>query len=154
VEIPVPGVSALDHTADVGLEVVAPTLPELFLRGAKGAMWLVLERDAGADGAPAHPEPRILELAEESPEALFRAWLRALLLWEEMEEFVAADATLSLFPTPACGPPDGLGINLKARVEGIVDRGPRVREIKGVTLHGLTVKEVDGGWYGRVIFDV
>jgi SHS2 domain-containing protein len=32
--------------------------------------------------------------------------------------------------------------------------GPSVREIKGVTLHGLRVDQVEGGWRARVIFDV
>jgi SHS2 domain-containing protein len=29
-----------------------------------------------------------------------------------------------------------------------------VREIKGVTLHGLTAEPRGNGWYARVIFDV
>ncbi|MFO8173798.1 MAG: archease [Longimicrobiales bacterium] len=43
---------------------------------------------------------------------------------------------------------------LIARVEGVMDRGPRVREIKGVTLHDLKLERRGKGWYGRVIFDV
>jgi SHS2 domain-containing protein len=40
------------------------------------------------------------------------------------------------------------------KVEGYIDDGPRVREIKGVTLHGLQVERSGEGWTGTVIFDV
>jgi SHS2 domain-containing protein len=34
------------------------------------------------------------------------------------------------------------------------DTRPPIREIKGVTLHGLVAERRSGGWIGRVIFDV
>jgi len=178
-ELPVPGVTALDHTADIGLEIEAPSLPELFRRGALGAMWLVLEREPfeeareerrGQDqeagdsraGPPSGPlegsaglmETRPLELAEADLPSLFRAWLRTLLFWEETEGFVVRETDFSFSPVPLCTTPDGQAFGLNARVRGVVDQGPRVREIKGVTLHQLRVERVGGGWSGRVIFDV
>lgn len=36
-----PGVGPLDHTADVGIEVRAPTLPELFRRAVAGMLVLL-----------------------------------------------------------------------------------------------------------------
>jgi len=152
-DVPVEGVAALDHTADVGLDVEAPDLPELFRRGALGAMWLVLERQTAA-GPGRLPETRTLEMKEEDLASLFRSWLRALLYWAETEEFVTREVTLSLAPVPSCTSEDGLAFGLSARVEGIVDSGSRVREIKGVTLHGLRVEQTGRGWQGRVIFDV
>lgn len=184
-EIPVPGVRALEHTADVGLEVEGGNLQELFLRGSLGAMWLVLERGPGeldwpvgphrrdvgtapfsepmADGAlkasdsvraGSGEEVRTLGLSEEDLPALFRSWLRALLFWEETEGFVTVDASLAFLPVPVCSTPDGQAFGLEARVRGIRDHGPRVREIKGVTFHGLVVERQGEGWCGRVIFDV
>jgi len=152
-DVPVEGVVTLDHTADVGLDVEAPDLPELFRRGALGAMWLVLERQTVA-GPGRFPETRTLEMKSEDLASLFRSWLRALLYWEETEEFVTREVTLSLAPVPSCSSRDGLAFGLSARVEGIVDSGSRVREIKGVTLHGLRVEQTVRGWEGRVIFDV
>lgn len=152
-EVPVEGVVALDHTADVGLAVEGSDLPELFCRGAWGAMWLLLERDASR-GHPDPLEDRPLELVAEDLPALFRAWLRSLLFWEETEGFVMLRAALSFAPVPLCSAPTGQAFGLSARVEGFVDSGPRVREIKGVTLHGLKVERVEGRWLGRVIFDV
>lgn len=152
-EFPVPGVSGLEHTADVGLELEAPDLPELFRRGALGAMWLVLERDPVA-GPPDGTETRPLELVEADLGDLFRAWLKALLFWEERDGFVTRSVAVAMAPAPLCSSPDGQAFALSARVSGIVDSGPRVREIKGVTLHGLKVERGRGVWLGRVIFDV
>lgn len=154
-EIPVPGIRGLEHTADVGLEVEAPNLPELFRRGALGAMWLVLEREPGApEGLEVGMETRPLELVEEDLPALFRSWLRALLFWDETEGFVTREAALSFAPIPLCSAADGQAFGLTARIRGFTDPGPRVREIKGVTLHDLRLERVGKGWRGRVIFDV
>lgn len=163
-EVPVPGVSGLEHTADVGLEVDAPTLPELFRRGALGTMWLVLERETAGGDTPdvaattkaveAGLDTRMLELTEEDLSSLFRAWLRALLFWEATEGFVAREVAVSFAPVPLCSAPGGQAFRLTARVGGAVDAGPRVREIKGVTLHALVVERVGERWRGRVIFDV
>jgi SHS2 domain-containing protein len=154
-EIPVEGVRTIEHTADVGLEVVASTLPELFRRGALGAMWLVLEREVTGGEVAIHPSARRpLQLAEEDLPGLFRAWLRTLLFWEETEEFVTREAALTFAPVPMCSTADGQAFGLEARVAGVYDTGPRVREIKGVTLHDLRVERVGEGWRARVIFDV
>ena len=155
-EIPVPGVEGLEHTADVGLHLRALDLPQLFRRGALGAMWLVLERPTALAEKEweAGLEFRHLELVEEDLAALLRSWLRTLLFWEETEGFVTQDATLSFAPVPICGSTEGLAFGLTARVGGVLDPGPRVREIKGVTLHGLEVEREGDGWRGQVIFDV
>jgi len=157
-DIPVEGVRGLDHTADVGLEVEAPDLPELFRRAALGAVWLVLERAADGDVTNSADSTmagsRSVDLVDEDLGNLLRTWLRTVLLWAETEEFVTTRARLTLLPAPLCGSPDGLAFGLTAEVEGSIDRGPRVREIKGVTLHGLKVARVSDGWFARVIFDV
>ena len=149
-EMPVPGVRGLEHTADVGLEVEAPDLPELFRRAALGATWLVLEVEVGEGRA----EVRNLEMTEEDLPSLFRSWLRSILFWQETEGFAVTEAALSFAPAPLCSSPDGLAFGLRARVEGRMHPGPWVREIKGVTLHDLRVEKGEDGWYGRVIFDV
>jgi SHS2 domain-containing protein len=104
--------------------------------------------------APSVQEHRTLELVDEEISSLFRSWLRALLYWEETEGFVSRTVSISLAPIPLCSAPDGQAFGLTARVGGVVDTGPRVREIKGVTLHGLFVEREGEGWRGRVIFDV
>lgn len=149
-EIPVAGVTALDHTADVGLEAVAPSLPELFRRCALGTLWLVLESE------PQGGEVSVRRVEEEAEDldGLLRRWLRTLLFLHETEGFVTTDARVSVVPSaPKAGSPPP-GFLLRAEVEGRRGPWPPVREIKGVTFHGLEVAEGEGGWRARVIFDV
>jgi SHS2 domain-containing protein len=143
-------VTALEHTADVGMEIAAHDLPDLFSRAALGAMWLVLGRKARGQGR----EVRSLALVEPDLAALLRSWLRTLLFWQETEGFVVLEASLALNPEPTCSATDGQGFGLRARVTGCLDEGPYIREIKGVTFHGLMAEPRAPGWYGRVIFDV
>jgi SHS2 domain-containing protein len=157
-DTPIPGVRGLDHTADLGLEIRAPELSELFRRAALGAMWLVLERQpeqSKQDPLPTREgEERPVELAEEDLTTLLRSWLRTVLFWDETEGFVIVDSRLILLPTPLCNSPGGQAFGLRGEVVGRFDSGPRVREIKGVTLHGLRVECLESGWFGSVIFDV
>ena len=156
--IPVPGVRGMDHTADIGLEIRAPDLPDLFGRAALATLWLVLGRTSAdarsREGEGGELIRKSVELAEEDLSCLLRSWLRTVLLWEDTEGFVIFGTRLMLFPTPLCGAPDGQAFGLIGQVEGRLDEGSRVREIKGVTLHGLEVEETEEGWLGRVIFDV
>jgi SHS2 domain-containing protein len=156
--IPVPGVRGMDHTADIGLEIRAPDLPDLFGRAALATLWLVLGRTSAdarsGEGGGGELIRKSVELAEEDLSCLLRSWLRTVLLWEDTEGFVISGTRLMLLPTPLCGAPDGQAFGLMGQVEGRFDDGSRVREIKGVTFHGLEVEESEGGWLGRVIFDV
>jgi len=149
-DIPVAGVSALEHTADVGLEIVAKDLPQLFTRAALGAMWLVLERDGEGEGT----EVRSVALSEPDLPALLRSWLQTLLFWQETAGFVVSEASVAPTPEPSGSAPGGQAPGLRAQVKGCIDEGPRVREIKGVTYHGLALERRGGEWFGRVIFDV
>lgn len=133
------GVRALDHTADVGLEVEAGDFPELLARAALGMDWLLREA-----GPPPAEEERTLQVDGDDPPTLLRAVLRELLLWHELDGFAPASVEV----TEAS---DG---GVRARVRGGAPSAPPVREIKGVTLHGLAAGPRDGGWTGRVIFDV
>ena len=78
------------------------------------------------------------------PPALLRSFLRELLLWFELDGFAPSTVDVRLVS------PSGV----EARVRGGVPPEPPVREIKGVTLHGLAAEPRDGSWWGRVIFDV
>lgn len=171
---PVPGVLGLDHTADVGLTIRGADLPELFERAARGSLWLVLERepipdqgqvsDSGQEPGPGRAskegpagnsgEPRTVELVEEDLSLLLRSWLRTVLLWAETEGFVSTAYRIALVPAPLCGAPDGQAFGLRVSVSGVMDLGSRVREIKGVTFHGLEVERTSDGWRAQVIFDV
>jgi len=149
-----PGVVFLDHTADVGLDVAAPTLAELFTRTAAGMACLIhgADREDPEDREPTSPRAagptplaeRSLTLSAEDLPALLRAWLREILHWHEAEGLAVRDARFS-----ALGPTE-----LNASVTVSPDTDEPIREIKGVTLHGLAVEQGVEGWRSRVIFDV
>lgn len=136
---PPPGVEAFDHTADVGIRVAAPDLPELFRRAGLGAIWMALGQ------VPSEvSETRTLRLEEGDLDALLRSWVRELLYWQEVEGFAAGEIHV-------------LGVDqtrVEARIRGGNAPERPVREIKGVTWHGLSVEEAPGECRAQIIFDV
>lgn len=178
-----PGVRELEHTADLGVEVRAPSLEMLFHRAARGMMALIrgdgenetwegamrLDRGgervaagrgeevsaacppgAGRTGAVA-PAPREREeiergvdLEADDAAALMVAWLRELLYLHEVEDFSYRSSKFQRL--------DDRG--LRARVRGGRDPVSAVRELKGVTYHGLEVRREDDEWIARLIFDI
>jgi SHS2 domain-containing protein len=142
-EPPFPGVRALDHTADVGLEIEAPGLAELVARAALGLTWLLFDRAATG------PEVvRALEVGAATPEALLREVLRELLWWHEADGLSAVELN-----DVRIAEGEG-GLSLEATARLAADPAAPLREIKGVTLHGLVAEPRGADWHGRVIFDV
>ena len=147
------GVTFLDHTADVGFDVRAPTPAALFHAAALALLALLRgdeDGDAPATAAPAAaggaPRTRTLRLAAPDPARLLADWLRELLFLHEIERLDYDEAEFELLElAPPC------------RVHAVVALhagGRAVREIKGVTYHEIDLRPVDAGWSGRVIFDV
>jgi SHS2 domain-containing protein len=162
---PPQGVQPLDHTADVGLEVEASSLEELLVRAGQGALWLALGSTGGANAAGERPhgdrsglegrgvgETRTLSLEADDREGLLRSWTRELLYWAEVEDFVAYRVlSLEVEGGGDVGPDK---LTVRARLQGGPSLSQPIREIKGVTWHGLVVEERPEGWFARVIFDV
>ncbi|MFW6085408.1 MAG: archease [Gemmatimonadota bacterium] len=153
-------VREIEHTADLGMEVEAQTLDGLFRQAAVGMMELVradddAPRTAGertprteendADGADT---PLVRDIAIDLPKAgiadLLVRWLRELLYLQEVEGFVYGDVDFERLDA------SGLRSTVTARSHPT----PPIRELKGVTYHGLEVGREDGGWRARVIFDI
>ena len=141
-EAAVAGVRFLDYTADVGLEATAPEPHELFRRAALGMMHLLVQR------LPEPVQQRTTTLAASDLPALLRNLLRRLLHWHE-DGFTVAELEVTSLARDSQG-----RWTLSARGSGGPQDEPPLREIKGVTLHGLVAEQRDGSWYGRVIFDV
>jgi SHS2 domain-containing protein len=139
---PVSSFEPIDHTADVGYRLAAPTLPELFAVAGRALFDAITELDS------IRPQlERKIEVEAGDVEALLVAWLselnfRCVTELELFCEFVI-DA---ISPTSA-----------RATVRGEkIDPARHViqTEIKAVTYHELFVREVEGGWEAQVIFDV
>ncbi len=134
--------NTIEHTADIGIEVEADTLEELFA-GAALAMFSIMVDVEGVE--PVVSREVKLEAADLG-ELMFR-WLNELIF------FVSAKGLLlSRFEVKSvsdCG--------LEATVAGEpVDpaRHSLELEIKAATYYELAVEKKEGTWFARAIFDV
>lgn len=135
----------IEHTADLAIEVRAPSLESLFLTAADGLTGLLQGRESGPADAGAAERWRELELEAADTATLLVEWLRELLYIHASDELVFAAGGISELD-------DG---RLVARV-GLRRPAPETieRELKGVTYHDLEVCRENDGWFGRIVFDV
>jgi len=179
-----PGVAAIDHVADVGLEIDAPDLASLLDRAAAGMITLITGGDepvqqtgiappdgrpiearetavdtihaarptrGGPPGSPAPPAKDAMpierrQIAVDTIDAaqLLADFLRELLYLYEVHRLEYAGARfLELDET-----------RVRADVALAPASDSPIREIKGVTYHGLQAGRTPTGWHARVIFDV
>ncbi len=136
----------IEHTADLGLEVEAPTLEELFVAGAYGLTGVLLGDEVGTAGGATGSGAEWRELALEAPdrEALLVEWLRELLYIQISEGLV--------FKTAEIG--ELRDVRLVARAGFAPPDKPVERELKGVTYHDLEVSRRDDIWFARIVFDL
>jgi len=135
-------VRELAHTADVGFEVEAPTVPALFERAALGLAATVAE----LDGVAAR-ERRTVAVHADDRSALLHDFLHALLLLAQIDCFLISAVEVEQVDERS----------VRAVVLGEpVDPGRHHLhgEVKAVTWHGLTVAPTDAGWRARVLLDV
>jgi SHS2 domain-containing protein len=160
----------LDHTADVGVEIAAPSLGDLFSEAAAAFTDTVTVHSAVRAA-----EERRVEATADGLEELMVDWLGELLYLFDSEGLLVGEAEVEIAraeAAPESGAPEsgwhlselnddrGLegGWHLSARVHGEVyepERHPVKVLIKAVTYHELVVrKSTEGGWFARVIFDI
>ena len=132
----------IEHTADIGIEVEADTLGELF-EGTATAMFSLIV-DLETVGRTAERE---LSLEAGDLEELLFMWLNELLF------IMYADGLLfSGFEVREVG---GSRLVATARGEKLDPERHRFEEeIKAAIYHEMMVERRDDGWIARVIFDV
>ena len=132
----------VDHTAELELELEAPTEEALFEEAlAALAELLGDERPGGSEplGAPGVREVTVR--ADDRP-TLLAAWLDELVFLAETEDFLP-EAVESL----------DLGqLELRARIRGRPGDVPHL--VKAVTHHRLELGRSDGIWRARAVLDV
>ncbi|UCF19869.1 MAG: archease [Gemmatimonadota bacterium] len=137
----------IEHTADLAMEIEAPSLELLFLAGGHGLVGVLCGRETGCEGPEVRSTSwRELVLEATDPEVLFVDWLRELLYIQTREGMVFSGAEIEKLDERC----------LFARA-GFRDPGADSeieRELKGVTYHDLRVERRDGKWHARVVFDL
>jgi len=131
-----------DHAADVGIELTASSLPDLFVTAARALMeWM-----GPAPDSPASRTEKVTVEADNLDELLVR-WLQELLYlfhrcrcyWLEAGAVEVTDRTIA------------------ATIKGSPwnEESERVfQEVKAVTYHKVRVLERRGIWHARVILDI
>jgi SHS2 domain-containing protein len=134
----------VEHTADVGLCVTAPTLEQLFVEAGRAVASLIIE----------NPESIVLdrqltiELDAEDVEGLFVDWLRELIYRFEAEHLLLRDFAVTVSESRR---------HLRADCRGeLADWSRHLpgTELKAVTYHQLRVAQTAAGWQADVIFDI
>ncbi len=138
--------TVLSHTADVGIEVRAASLEELFIDAAKGWKHLVLEN------TPTRPrQTHSIALQDTVLEDLLVQWLSELNFYLTTRHWLLHDiAAFSLRK-------EGETWHLSATVTGEpvdAERHYLFLDIKGVTYHQLQIERVNGPYRVRIIFDI
>lgn len=133
------------HTADIGIDLAAPSLEELYEEAAAAFTDALSVREAIGETTA-----RPLSLHGESHGALLVELLEELLFLFEVEGLLVHRLAAKVE-----GEAPELALTAAARGEVYdPDRHPIRVLIKGVTWHQLVVERGPEGWVGRVILDI
>lgn len=145
-------ISSLSHTADVGFQVEASTREALFVGAADGLIGALTDEAGGSMASDGDDEgdggirEETWSLSRPDLDRLLVAWLRELLHRALGRGQIPGEVAVRFTGETA----------LEAEIAWLPpERTPEiVREIKGVTYHGLEAREGDDGWHARVVLDV
>jgi len=134
-------VKIIPHTADMGLEVQARTLKELFAGIALAVSSLLVK------GKIQKRSVRTVELKEHDRESLLVNFLNEIVFLFEVQRFVAGEVRiLKLGKKSLRAELSGERFSLKRHEPGT--------PVKAATYYDLALKKAGGFWRVRVIFDV
>ena len=135
----------IDHTADVAVELRARSREELYAEALRAFTDTVTALDEVDDDSE-----KTLSVEAEGLDELMVEWLGELVYRFDVDGLLFARAEVEIEEGER-------GLCLTARTHGESydeERHPLKVEVKGVTYHDLLVEEGDGGWRGRVVFDI
>jgi SHS2 domain-containing protein len=138
-------IELFDHTADLGMRVVASDLDDLFRTAAEGLFDVIV-----ADRSHVQPlERESVELAAESAAALLVSWLNELIYRSE-----TGHRFYSKFDVRVA--PDGRSLAAEVLGEPVdFERHVVDHEVKAVTRHGFRLEpQPGGGWLAELILDI
>src|SRR5262245_24144213 len=137
-------VETFDHTADLGLRIVATDLDDLFRSAAEGLFDVIV---ANRDQVRQSESERI-SLAADSLQELLLAWLSELIFRCETEHRLYTHFEVVLGPE---------GRHLEATIHGeSIDSNRHIldHEVKAVTHHQLRLIREADAWVAEVILDI
>ncbi|MGD9126821.1 MAG: archease [Planctomycetia bacterium] len=138
-----------EHTADLGLRITAPTLAELYAEAGVALFSVLVENFESIQPTEKHGFRIELEqdVSEEEQRAdLMVDWLGELLFWFETQRWLFSRFKTRLKET--CLEVEAWGEPFE------MDRHELDLDIKAITYHGLSVREVDDHFQAEVIVDL
>ena len=143
------GFKIIDHTADVGIQVWAKQLTDLFTEAARAMMSIIVDRATVAEKLKT-----TITLEAENIEELFLQWLKEILYLMEKEEMVFSEFHIENDNFSYC---DDFKYFIQAVLEGEklnMKRHGICTEIKAVTRHNFFLKKEENLWKTFVLFDI
>lgn len=135
------GYKYIDHTADLGIEIIGTTLEEVFIHTARAIF------NTQINGKILTKEALDFEIKSSSLEELFIDWCRELLFNFSLKGFIPKIYKIKISNENS----------LIAQLRG--DKFDKERhsiklEIKNPTYHNLSIKKINNQYYATIIFDV
>jgi protein archease len=133
-----------DHTADLGLRIIAADLPDLFQTAAMGLFDVIVANREQVRAL----ETEHVSLSGDSTEELLVEWLNELIFLSETRHRLYNDFRVDM---------DESGCRLTAAIGGEpIDRARHIldHEVKAATRHGLSLRKDPEGWVAEVILDI
>lgn len=131
----------INHTADLGIEVEANSIEEVFIDVAKGIFEIQI------NGKVFKKKELEFKIESNSLEELLIEWCRELIYNFSVKGFIPAEYRIEI--TPDYG--------LKADLKGDIFDNKRHKiklEVKNATYHNLSIQKINDIYKARVIFDV
>jgi SHS2 domain-containing protein len=131
-----------DHTADAGIRIYAPTMPELLAPAGQGLYTLIGELVPTGEA-----QPLTFDLKDSDAPVLLHDYLTELLVLFECDWRMVNSVDVSAFTNE----------RLNATVfTALVDNKRSVyhHEVKAITYHELDIRTIPGGYEATIIVDI
>jgi SHS2 domain-containing protein len=137
-----PRYELFDHTADIGVRVVAPSLPTLIAPSTAGLYAVI-----GEVAAAGHSHRWRFDASGDDASLLLRDYLAEVLLLFDTEHCRLTNLNVTEFtPQRLCVTADAQPVD--------APRSVLQREVKAVTYHALAIRPVEGGFEATFIVDI
>ena len=127
-----------EHTGEVELHLVAPTLEQLFVEAALGLADLLAERRGQPDGAA-----EAVEVQAADRDALLVDWINELIFRTETRQRIYDEIRITSLSDR----------RLRADIRGAAPESWRTA-VKAATFHRLKIAREGAGYSGRLVLDV
>jgi SHS2 domain-containing protein len=133
----------LSHTADIAFDVEADSIEELFIESFKGWLNSVVENIS-----PDAEQKIEIKLSADSLEQLLVDFLNEVNFLLTVKKILCVDVEELTIDK------EKLSLNAIMKIQNVKDDLMLKEEIKSVTYHQMEIKEENGKYYVRIVFDI